>query len=49
MEKFDDWLGKNVRKVFLFIGSVLIALAVNKPILASAVYFLGLAIIPKEV
>lgn len=48
MEKFADWIDKNERKVWLFIGAVLLALAAGEPLLASAVYFLGLAIIPKE-
>ncbi|MBO7668978.1 MAG: hypothetical protein J6S60_00175 [Oscillospiraceae bacterium] len=48
MKKFDDWFDENGRKVWLFIGAVLIALVARKPLLASAVYFLGIAIIPKE-
>lgn len=48
MKEFFDWFDKNGRKVWLFIGAVLLALAVDKPLVASAVYFLGLAIIPKE-
>ena len=48
MEEFINWLDKNGRKILLFIGAVLLALAVDKPLVASAVYLLGLAIIPKE-
>ncbi len=48
MEKFAGWIDKNSRNVWLFIGAVLLALAVDKPLVASAVYLLGLALIPKE-
>ena len=43
-----DWLNENPRRIWLFLGAMLLAVAVNKPLLGSAVYFLGLAVIPKE-